>query len=361
MKEFYNLLQQSEAVLKNKVKESETVSGRCYYIFALVARAFCIVAFAVLFVSLSTTFFGSENSAMGVVLLVVLMTVRFVPFGYCIKDTLVTFAAFLAVMTFGPSLALVVPSWAVVFVHFISLLIVICITTQNPRMGLGGLVGFAYIYLTGNSVLGDSLVSRAELAVAGYIIIALILVYKHRDKNKDVRFIQLLKKFSFTNPISLWQIRLALGLAIVLTIGQLVDIPRFMWIGFACSTVLTRFPIDQDPKQRFSERVEGIALGSVGFVFVCILVPESMYSLIGLIGGFVLAFCTTYCCKTTVICFGALSVAEELYGVGGAAFLRIINNVTGAVFAYIFTHIFDRLITRNLIKEKPAGQPESGN
>ncbi len=353
MKEFYGLLQLNQDKLKTKVKESDTFGGKFYYSFVLVVRALLIVAFAVLFCTVSSVFFGEENSAMGVVLLVIVLTVRFIHFSYCLKDTLVTLAVFLLILTVAPTISILVPSWAVFFVHFIAFFIILCITTQNPRMGLGGLVGFSYVYLVGNPAQGSALAWRGALAVCGYILIAAIFIYKHREKDKEVRFTKIFENFNLSNPVVLWQLRFALGLAILLTIGQVLEIPRFMWAGFACQTMLAKYPYStQNTRERFSERVEGIAIGCTGFVILCYLIPESMYSMIGLVAGFFLAFCVTYRNKTIVICFSALSMAIGLYGVTGAALLRVINNVMGAVFAAVFIGLYHIVIGKRFAPEQ---------
>ncbi len=351
MKNFYQLLSMNEGGLKRKIHESADLKGKLFYWFVLAFRAFLIVCFAVLFVSLGSAFFGSENSAMAVVLLVVVLTIRFVHFKYCIGDTLVMLAVVMAIFTFMPTLAVIAPAWAKFFIHFIALFALVCITVQKPEMGLGGLIGFSYVYLVGNVVAGDALIRRAELAIAGYIICAAIMIHQHRNKDKDVRFHHFFKQFKVSSLVNLWQLRFASGLALCLTLGELLHIPRFMWMGFACSTMLARYPYHKEEHKRFLERVEGVVIGSVGFIILCNIIPESTYGLIGLIGGFFLAFCVTYRWKTIVICFGALSMAIGLYGVTGAAVLRILNNILGATFAMVYMDGYDAFIASRLAPE----------
>ncbi len=355
MKEFYNLLQLDPDKIKKKISESGTFGKKFYYSFVLAFRAAIIVAFAILFVSVASSFFGEDNSPMGVVLLVFVLTIRFVNFSYCLKDSLVTLAVFLLVMTVAPAISFMVPSWAVFFVHFIAFFIILCITTQNPRMGLGGLSGFAYVYLVGNAVQGEALARRGGLAVCGYILCAAIFIYKHRSKDKDVRFTKMFENFKLSNPVVLWQLRFALGIALILTIAQVLDIPRFMWMGFACQTMLAKYPYStENTRERFGERVEGIAVGCTGFVILCSLIPESMYPMIGLLAGFFLGFCTTYRNKTIVICFSALYAAVDLYGVTGGALLRVMNNVMGAVIAAVFIGLYHVVIGRRFMPDQKS-------
>ncbi len=346
-------MQMSEGTLKKKIKDSELIKDKIYYAAVLTVRAAMVVVVAVLFVSILSAIFGEDNSSFAVVLLVMILTLRFIHFNYCIRDTLITFAVVMLIFLFVPSLALIAPSWSLFFIHFIAMFFLLCITTQRPEMGLGGLLGFSYCYLVGNAVEGTDLALRAGCAVVGYIIIAAIMFYEHRKKDRDVKLTQLLKKHGHSNPVTLWQIRLALGIALVLTLGEVLNIPNFKWMAFAASSILAVYPFSRDTSKRFGARIEGAAIGSTLFLILCNLIPESMYSLIGLISGFVLGFCTDYRSKTIVICFGALSTAVGVYGVTNASMLRVTDNVLGALFAMFFAWLFHVLFAQWLLpKEK---------
>ena len=95
---------------------------------------------------------------------------------------------------------------------------------QRPELGNGGLYSFAYVYLTGNPVYGVSLEKRVLLALVGYAICGLILWAKHRHAHGDVRFHHLILKFDVKNPVILWQLRMAVGVSLILTAGQVSSI-----------------------------------------------------------------------------------------------------------------------------------------
>ncbi len=356
LKKFYMDMQQNESRLKQKIKNGKDWKEKGYNTAVLVIRSAVIVLFAILFVSLLSALFGSENSSLAVVMLVTLMTLRFVHFSYNIRDALLTFAVVMLIYLFVPSIALIAPTWSVFFIHFFAILILLTITTQKPQMGLGGLFGFSYSYLVGNAVEGTDLVLRAGMAVVCYIFIAAIMIYKHRNKDRKVRFGSLLRNFSLRNRENLWRLRLALGVALALTLGRALNIPRYMWMAFACSSILAKYPPSVEAtRERLYQRVEGAAIGSTLFCILCYLIPSSMYSMIGVVSGFVLGFCSNYRSKTVVIAFGALSIAVGIYGVVDATLLRVICNVLGALLALSFAFLFDRILTRNLLpKEKTA-------
>ncbi len=353
LKKFYMDMQQDEAKLKRKIKDSKG-KERAYQILVFAVRPAVIVAFAVLFITVISSLFGSDNSSLAIVMLVTLMTLRFVHFSYNITETLLTFAVIMLIYLFVPNLALIAPTWSVFFIHFIAMMLLLMVATQRPEMGMGGLFGFSYSYLIGNAVEGTNLGMRAGAALFCYIIIAAILVYKHRKKDREVHFFSLASKnFDFHNPQNLWRIRLALGVAIALTLGRALGIPRYMWLAFACSSILAKYPPSVERTgERLFQRIEGAAIGSSLFCILCNLIPSEMYSMIGLLSGYFLGFCSEYRSKTVVIAFGALSIAVEIYGVVDATLLRVINNVLGALLALTFAFLFDRIVTRHLVPKK---------
>ncbi len=352
MKNYYNLLKLNPDMILDRLKSSDTFGQKFYYGFVFVTRAILIVCFCVLFVSVLTYFFGEENSAMAVVLVVMVLTFRFVHFRYRISDTLINLAIMLLIYTFAPALSLIAPAWTIPFIHIISMFIVLSVACQKPEMGLGGLIGFSYCYLVGNAVTGEALIERAEMALVGFIICGAIMFYEHRKKDKDVKFRHLFFSFSFKNPVSLWQIRMALGVGIILAFGHILDIPRFMWLGFACQTMLARYPLSKSTHVRFIERITGVVVGSLFFMLMGMTFPNISMEMVGLLSGVVLGFFSKYTWETIVICFGALSVAAPIYGVMGASLLRIINNVCGAVFGLLFSQFFDWLAVKRLLPQE---------
>ncbi len=356
MKNFYNLLLTNAAGLKQRIKESETAKEKFYYGFVLVFRAILVVVFCILFVSICTALFGgNDNSPMAVVFVVMILIMRSINFGYRIGDTLVNFAIVVSVLLFAPALVLIMPTWSHIFLHLISMTLLITATCQIPQYGFGGFISFAYIYLIGNSVNvaaveGELLTNRIWLAITGYVICSAILIHKHHAHNRDVKYLDLLKRFSFKNELSLWQVRQIVGVSLVLVFGVVFHVRRFMWMGFACSTVLAQYPYSEDNRRHSLDRMEGAVIGCLAYYLIFLILPDSLISLAGIVGGVVLGLCVTYRWKTIVICFGALSTASEIYPVvGEAALLRVTDNILGVVFAMIFADLFYILVMKPLL------------
>ncbi len=351
IKHFYELLQSDANILWGKIRACDTRRGKVGHFWILTLRAFLVVAFSVLIVEVVTRLFGDVFVPMGVVLLIMILTYYVIPHGYNIVDSFWTQAVILGILIFVPTLTLYVPSWTLIFIHLISLAVLLSMTCQNPITGLGGMYGLVYAYLMRDPVEITMLPQQIGIFVLCYVVLILILFHKHRNENKDVRYADYLRHFSVHDPRCLWLIRMTVGLSVVLAIGMAFHIPRFTWVAFACSTVLAQYPFTKDTQGRIWERIEGIAIGCVGFFIVAQFVPQANYNLIGLISGFVLGYFYKYRSKTIIICFAPLAIAAPLYGVEGATFLRIMNNVIGAIFATLLALAFDRWIVRRLVKD----------
>lgn len=134
------------------------------------------------------------------------------------------------------------------------------ITSQRPELGNGGLY-----YLSGNPVYGDALEKRAMLALLGYLICAIILYRKHRHMHSNIRFHHVILKFNLHNIVHLWQLRMAIGVSLILTAGQFFGVERFMWMGFACASLLSEYPYSDNVTPRFWQRIIGVFVGSGAF------------------------------------------------------------------------------------------------
>ena len=354
MMKFYNALQMDPSILKRKIAASDTRQEKAYYWTAIAVRSVLIVAFAIVFISLLSGVFGADNTPLAVALFCMMLGIRFVNFDYCIGDSLITLAAVLAILVFVPSIAAVVPPVFLIPLHFAAFLAVLFMTTQRPEMGNGGLYSFAYIYLTGNPVFGEALVRRALLALAGYLICGAILAAKHRDQHRTTRFHHVVQRSDLSAPTFLWQLRMALGVSLALTVGQAFGVERFMWMGFACASLLSEYPYSSNTMPRFRQRIVGVIAGSCAFFIFYLVTPEALHPLMGPLGGLCLGFCTDYRYKTAMNCFGALMLGTGIYGLTGAVILRVADTLLGVVLGLAFAVIFHQLVAARFLPSAEA-------
>lgn len=334
-RKFYDALQLDPSILKRRIAAFETKKEKNFYRAAMAVRSALIVAFAILFISLLFGLFGADNTPMAVALFCMLLGIRFVNFEYCAGDSLA-------------GLALVAP------LHFAAFFALLFLTSQRPEMGNGGIYSFAYIYLTGNPVAGEALARRGLMALAGWLLCGAILLAKHRGRHADTRFHHLVRRFRLSRPECLWRLRMALGVSLVLAAGQVFGVERFMWMGFACGSLQSEYPLPGSAAVRFWQRIAGAAAGCAAFALLYLALPAGLRPLLGPLGGFCMGFCTDYRYKTAMNCFGALMIGAGLYGLSGAVALRLADTVLSAAFGLCFAALFHRLSRRLLPAADPA-------
>lgn len=353
---FYDMLQLDPAVLKPKIRAAETVGERRKMWAAMVLRSILIVAFAIIFIAPLGKIFGAENNPMAVALFCILLAIRFVNFDYCIKDSMLNLAVMFAILLVAPVVAAYVHPAIAACIHFVAFMTLLLMTANSPEMGNGGLCGFAYVFLSGNPVTGELFWKRAALTLVGYLICGVIFYVKHRRKNIEVRFRQIVSGFDLSQEKSRWQLRMALGVSLVLTLGSAMHLERFMWMGFACASMLSTYPYSVSVKERIWQRILGAVAGSGAFFVIYQLTPDAIHGLLGPIGGLCLGFCTDYRYKTAMNCFGALMMAAGIYGVQNAALLRIQNNVFGVILAFAFIWLYQKLVDKRFEIDPMNGQ-----
>lgn len=341
---FYDVLQLDPQVNKSLIRKSSSHNERLKLKLGMFLRSLLIVLFAVVFIASLSNIFGNENSPMAVAIFCILLGVRFVDFGYRIKDALLNLSVVFLILLISPVLAYKAFPLLGWIIHFVSFFSILFITCDKPEMGNGGLFSFAYIYLSGNPVFGTVLFKRFLLTIVGLVICGTIFYVKHKEKYNEVQFQTKIKEFSLYEHKFQWMIRMSLGVSLILTLGTFLQIERFMWAGFACGSLLSDHSENPPIKKRFIHRLIGALAGSVLFYIIYSIIPEELHFIIGPLGGFCLGFCTDYKYKTAMNCLGALMLASGIYGVNTSILLRIGDTLIGIIFALVFYYIYDYCI-----------------
>ena len=356
---FYDALQMDPAGLKKQIRSSDDPAYRWKMLGAMALRSLLLVIFSTLVISPCAVVFGSENSCMAVALLCILLGIRFVDLGYCIRDSLLNLAVVFALLWLAPSLAaLLNPIWAIP-IHVSAFFVILYMTSQHPEMGNAGLYTFSYVFLAGNPVSGSLLWKRGALTLAGFAVCGAILYAKHRSKHRELSFRSIVKQSRLTDPKLLWQLQLALGVGLLLGLGNLHENRRMMWAAFACGSVLGCYQVGEAGiRERFSQRIMGTLLGTGAYCLAYWLTPGELHSMFGLAGGLILGFCADYRAKTACNCLGALFIATSLFGLQDTVLLRLGHNLAGVVFGYLFW-LLGREIGKKL-RPTSAAQPVQG-
>lgn len=329
------------------IHEATDVKVKMRFGAAMVVRSLLLVAFAIVFIGAFTGIFGQSNSGLVVAGFCILLGIKHVPYGYRAADSVVALGIVLAIMIMGGVVSLWGNPFVSVVANFLFAIMILILVANDPPMGNAGLYLFGYLFVSQTPVGGSELVGRIVLALVLWMICGFVLVNKHKGKFRDVRLHHMVQGFSLKNPTSLWQLQLALGIAGVLLVGELLGVPRGVWLGYACMSVLLPYGASVGPTvKRGLARFGGVAIGSVLFVVFSALIPSQYHVLFGPLAGICIGFSKNYVVDSTLNCFGALLLAESVYGLTGSAALRIWDNLIGVVFALAFTALFSYLVDR---------------
>ena len=340
----YDILQLDPQVTKSLIIKSSSNSEKFKLSIGMCLRSILIVLFAIIFISSLSSIFGNANTPMAVVIFCILLCVRFVDFGYSIKDELLTLSIVFLILLISPVIVYSISPLFGFFINIISFFSILFITCDKPEMGNGGLFSFCYIYLSGNPVYGQLFIQRFYLTVVGFIICGLIFYIKHKNKNKDIRFIQKIRQAKLNDFKLQWMLRMSIGVSAILSLGIALNIERFIWAGFACGSLLSEYSQTPKIKQKFIQRFIGVIAGSALFYIIYNLLPTKLHYIIGPFGGFCLGFCVDYKYKTAINCLGALMIASQLYNLHYSIFLRITDTIIGIIFAFLFYYIYEKFI-----------------
>lgn len=350
---FYNDLQLDPFVIKQKIHQSDSAKARKRLMLVLFVRSILIVAFAILFISVINAIFGAENSYLAVVLFCMLLSLRFVHFGYKITQAIISLAVILGILFLIPVVFQINNVLIKTVLNFLMLGIILLLTGNKPQMGNPGLYSFSYVFLTGTSIRLNSvqLASRGILLIIFFGLFSLLYVLKHEKKNISQSFNNILLENGLLSKKNLWLLYYAFGISLILGLGYLTNIRRYMWVGIAFSSMISIYELS-NVRERFADRIIGVIAGSILFLVLVQVVPANI---LGTLGGISLGLCTTYRFKNIFNCFGALALATTLFGSTSAMVLRIANNFMGLVLGclylilgrYVYQKINDRKLNKN--------------
>lgn len=348
---FYQELQLNQAGSKKMVRESESFKDKAYHMMVYLVKIAITMVFCFSFVSAFSILFGSENSIVGVVVLLCLMVFRNAHFDIHAGQSTLLLALFFAVMTVFPHLANMVSPLLGLLINMAAIAFLIFWGCHNPFMFNQSTLVLGYLLLYGYDVTGRSYEMRLIGMAVGAVLTCLVFFRNHKDSEFEVVLRDVVQAFDMTSSRTKWQLCQVVCVPLVLCIAELCDMPRAMWAGIAAMSAIT--PIIDDMQYRVSRRIIGNIAGAACFIALYFLLPSSIYAYIGIIGGIGVGFSAKYGWQAVFNTFGALAIATEAYGLESAVGLRVIQNVFGVMFAFGFCVVFNWLMSNNIENEMP--------
>lgn len=340
----YQALQLNAKGSKDLIRSTSDAKERRKWQMVYLFKVFITVAFCFLFVTGFSLIFGPENSIAGVSILLILFLVRQADFGINMKSSILALFLLFVILAAGPKAACLVPPVGAFFIHLICIFLITLLGCHNIIMSNHFTFVLSYLLLSGYEVSGRAFLLRLSALAAGFVMCALIFYRNHRQQHFKRGLRHLLDELDLTSSRTQWQIRISLAASSAMLAASLLGIPRVMWIGIACMSIMT--PLIRDCTYRELRRAPFNIVGGLLFLALYRIMPEGLLPFMGIIGGICVGFSASYSFQTIFNTLGALLIAAELFGPVPAVILRIFANAFATVYCIGFNVIWEKI--RNL-------------
>ena len=338
---FYQELQLSSAGSKQLIKNTQDSKEKRRHILIYNFKVYLVMIFCVAVVTVFSKLLGNNNSVVGVTVLLAVLVLRQADFGIRTTHGLASIVGIFGILIAGPKLSNMVSPVPAFFINIVCILLLMILGCHNVIMYNHSTFVLGYLLLQGYDVTGQEYLYRVAGLLVG-MVLCMAIFYKNQ-KNRPYRrsFLDLFREFNISSARNRWYIRLSLVVSSAMLFMSLLGLPRAMWAGIASMSVCLPFP--DDCKERAGKRAAFNIVGCLLFVILYLVLPESMYPYIGMIGGIGVGYSAGYAWQTAFNTFGALSIASGLFGMPYAVALRIGANVFGAAYTMACNKILPRL------------------
>lgn len=349
---FYQELQLSSVGSKQLIQNTADPKEKRRHILIYNFKVYLVMAFCVAVVSLYSKLTGSNNSVVGVTVLLAVLVLRQADFGIRTTHGLLCIAGIYGILMAGPRIANSVSAVPAFAVNIICIMLLMILGCHNVIMYNHSTFVLGYLLLLGYDVTGAEYIKRVEGLLVG-MVLCMVIFYKNQ-KNRPYRrtFLDLFREFDLNSARGRWYLKLTLIVSSAMLFMNLLELPRAMWAGIACMSVC--LPFTEDCMGRAGKRGMFNIIGCALFIVLYLILPESMYPYIGMIGGIGVGYSAGYAWQTAFNTFGALSIAAGLFGMPTAVALRIGANVFGAVYTIFCNKVIDRLFAHKHMEKSIA-------
>lgn len=339
---FYKELQLNQSGSKELIRNSEKNIEKLRHISIYLFKIFITIVFCMAVVMSYTKIFGTDNSIVGVVVLLFVLVFRNADLGIQTSHAIPSLIAIFLILAVGPRLSNMTNIYIALLINFVSIFLLMILGCYNMMMFNQSTLVLGYLLLYGYDVNGSSYINRLFGLALGALITSIIYYRNHHDKTYDIKLKTLFEEFSMNADRTKWQLSLTIGVSSILFFAGLINLPRPMWAGIAVMSIMV--PFSEHQKKRTKDRIWGNILGSLIVFIIYKYSPDFIYSNIGIIGGIGVGLSATYGFQSVFNTFGAISIAATILGFPAAVFYRIFNNILGSIYGLLFNKFFFKAI-----------------
>lgn len=340
---FYQELQLNQAGSKEYISSFKDPKEKLKHIGIYLLKIIITIAFCTAFITLFSLIFGSSNSLAGLAVLLSIMAFRYSDFGIRSSHAIFCVFAVFGILAIGPKLANSAPIGLAFCINVICIMLLMLLGSHNVVMFNHSTFVLSYLLLQGYDVSGKAYKMRLIGLFVGAAITSVILYHNHRKITYKRSLKTLFQEFNLSSTRTRWQLRLTFSVSSVMLIAAILGVPKAYWMGIAAMSVT--FPFRNDLVKRVKYRGLGSIAGSIMFLVVYLLLPESCRSYMGIIGGIGMGLSVHYGWQTAFNSFSALSIAVPLLGLKYAILFRIFNNIFASAYTWLFDRVFEPFLS----------------
>lgn len=338
---FYQELQLNQSGSKNYIASFIKPKDKFVHTLIFIFKVLLNLAFCTAVVMGLGIVFGAENSIAGLVVLLGILTFRFTDLDIHATHSVYGISFIFLIFALGPKAANLAPAGCDWLINFVCILLIVVVGCHNVNWYNHSILILSYLLLYGYDVSGVSYINRLGCLSFGAILTSLVLYRNRRKTEFNYGFKNLFTDFKLSDGRSRWQIKIALCVSGAVFFSMLIGFTKPIWAGIAAMSVT----IPQgDIKTRVESRIRANVIAGIFFVIALLIVPEGLISYLSMIGGVAAGFCARYEGQTAWNSFSALAVSVASLGFYTAVAFRVLNNIFGALFAFMFGKIIDNLL-----------------
>lgn len=338
---FYQELQLGSYGSKALIRGTEDKKEKWRHILIYNFKVYLVVAFCFSFVTIAGQLLGSGNSIVGVVVLLALLVLRQADFGIKTTHGVGVIGLIFAIWAVGPRLTNMVSNGAAFVINMVCIMIILILSCHNVLMYNQSTFVLGYLLLQGYDVEGHAYVMRLIGLVLGMGICMGAFYKNQKNRVHKRKFADLFREINLRAARTQWYIRLTFGVSSAMLLASCMNIPRVMWVGISCMSVL--LPFTSDLKYRVHRRAVFNVVGCMILAVLYVILPAQLFGLAGVLGGIGVGFSAGYAWQTVFNTFGAVAVASGLFGMKTAILLRIVTNLFGSLYAWTVDFICRRV------------------
>lgn len=290
-----------------------------------------IIAFVLLF----SKFFGTENTLVGVVVITAILMFKSINVNLKYREAILAIMFSFMYMGFASYISRL-NVFIGIPINFISVFIVIYLFTNEIKTKAYIPFILCYVFLEGNPISSDQLISRIMGLLIGSLLIVFIYYTNHKNSD-DKSYLTIREMISSINSNSLqfnFSLRMATGISIAMFMGGIFGGVKSMWISITVMS-LTQ-PHYYQTKERIKQRVIGTIIGSIIFIILFeYLIPSKFSSLVLLMLSYIYTFIKRYDKQIIFVTINSLGTAMVLFDTYISVPMRISFVLVGAVIAFM--------------------------